>query len=359
MLNKEAILKKCIDFHCHGIGDFDFTDIKNIDLNEIQSILEQKNHNAILTLYLLSQHFSDFLKLMDIFAQDKQQQKFTHIMGFALEGPLLSSHGGTPKDGVWQPTKQQWQALAACGKKGLIYMVLSPDVVWNNTNNKDYPGDIAWVAQVLLEGGVLPAPGHFKKDNPIESAKLLQRVFDVVAAWGHGPTITDHLFNDMPLNFKHAWRSSKDKLHRRIEIADLKLNTWDLHSIEEKMGIVPATIIKNAHKGYAKICLNFDGEHVDLTLVKKAVELIGVQNMIMMTDSVESKRLAGQSLHTRHGSTLLYQHEGIVAAGSQSVEQQIQNMLSIGLDIAQIEQITYLVPSTVLKKRSEYLRYMQ
>jgi N-acetylglucosamine-6-phosphate deacetylase len=115
-------------------------------------------------------------------------------------------------------------------------------------------------------------------------------------------------------------------------------------------------MIRNARKGIVKICQNFDGEHVDLAVVKKSVELLGAENILMMTDSIESQKLAGRKLHLRQGSALLYQDDGIVAAGSQGVHRQIENMLSIGLSIDEIKQITYIVPSRIIEQHNEYIR---
>jgi N-acetylglucosamine-6-phosphate deacetylase len=352
--NINRLVKNSIDFHCHGIGQFDFTEINDIRLDEIQQLLGSREQKAILTLYLPELNFKDFLALMAAFSSLKNSGRLQNIAGFALEGPLLSSRGGTPQSGIWMPTKQHWREIAACGKDGLIYMVLSPDVVFSN-NDPEIPNNISWVAETLLKGGVLPAPGHFKKDNPTESARLLQEIFDVVARWGHGPTITDHLFNDMPLNFKHAWRTPEEKTRREQDIKALNLDAWNLSSLEETLGIVPATIIKNAKKGLVKICQNFDGEHVDLKIIKRAVELIGAENIVVMTDSIESKRLAGRTLHTQPDSTLLYQDNGIVAAGSQTMRKQIENMLFIGLSDEEIMSITNRVPSMVLAHRKKYI----
>lgn len=342
-----------IDCHCHGVGRFDFTEIENLDLNEIERILSHKKRQAILTLYLPKPNFDDFLKLMDSFHQSQANGLFTHIAGFALEGPLLASHGGTPEKGVWVPTADHWQKLASCGQQGLLYVILSPDAYLPGSNfsfNPEYP-TIPWIAKTLLKGGVLPAPGHFIKTDPLGSAQLLQEILDVVEAWGQGPTLTDHLFNDMPHNFKHAWRTRTERARRDEELLALDLESWTLDNLDEKLGPVPATLIRNAHKGLVKVCQNFDGEHVDLTIVKKVVGLLGSKNMLMMTDSIESRTLAGRDLHMLEDSTLLYQNNGIVIAGTQNVLQQINNMFSIELSYQQIQQITALVPAQVLNQR--------
>ena len=118
---------------------------------------------------------------------------------------------------------------------------------------------------------------------------------------------------------------------------------------------MPATILRHARKGLVKVCQNFDGEHVDLAIVKRTIELVGAENMLMMTDSIESKRLAGRDLRMHEGSTLLYQDEDIVAAGSQDVNKQVNNMIDVGLTLEQISLITRGSPEYLLKKREDYL----
>lgn len=333
------------------------TDISSLNLAEIEAILATRNQQTVLTLYLPKFNFDSFLLLMDTFHLGKQAGKYPHIAGLALEGPLLASHGGTPETGVWAPSKAHWRELARCGRQGLIYIVLSPDAYLPGSNfvaDSNMPS-LNWISETLLEGGVLPAPGHFIKLHPQGSASQLQSLFDVVEAWGQGATITDHLFNDMPRNFKHAWRTPEERLRRDKEIKEINIDSWILPLLDKQLGEVPATIIKNAHKGLVKVCQNFDGEHVDLAIVKKTVELLGAENMLMMTDSIESKRLAGRALHMQSDSTLLYQDQGIVAAGSQGVGKQIRNMVAMNLSEQEIDLITHGTPSNILEQHSRYI----
>lgn len=356
-LGLKRLAYNAIDVHCHGIGRFDFTEVMEIQLQEIEALLAKRHHQSILTLYLPKPNFDHFLELMDIFDAGKRGNQFKHISGIALEGPLLASHGGTPHKGVWVPSQRHWQLLSKCGRKGLVYVIFSPDADCNGcqNNNLDEPApSVRWIAETLLDGGVLPAAGHFTRDNPEASAKALQDIFDAVAIWGNGPTMTDHLYNDMPHNFKHAWRSEEEKQIRDEQLKVMCLKDWNLGNIREKLGPVPATMIENALKGCVKIAMNFDGEHVDLAIVKKTVELVGAENLMMMTDSIESKRLAGRDLYMKKDSTLLYQDEGIVAAGSQGVLRQINNMVDIGLSAREIALITRSVSDEVLAKRSRY-----
>lgn len=356
MLSNISIENQPLDVHCHGVGRFDFTQITDIKLQEIEEILSNRSHRSILTVYLPEPNFDDFLIFMKQFYHNKENGLFSHIIGISLEGPLLASHGGTPLQGVWQPSKLQWQQLAECGHFGLIYVIFSPDALVFDKAPSSAINDIIWLSETLLNKGVLPAAGHFTKEDPQYSAEALQAIYDVVAKWEHGPTITDHLYNDMPHNFKHAWRTSKEKKLRDSEIQALNLDSWNIDNLEEKLGIVPATMIRNAKKGHVKIAMNFDGEHVDLAIVKRTIEIVGAENFLMMTDSIESKRLAGRDLMQKKNCSLLYQQEDIVAAGSLDIKQQLKNMQKIGLTDKQIQQITVINPNFVLAQRLKYIR---
>ncbi len=85
------LVEQSIDFHCHRVGPFDFTKILKLNLDEIEAILAKRNQKSILTLYLPKPQFNDFVKLMETFHQGRKAGKFKHIVGFSLEGPLLTS----------------------------------------------------------------------------------------------------------------------------------------------------------------------------------------------------------------------------------------------------------------------------
>ena len=140
-----------------------------------------------------------------------------------------------------------------------------------------------------------------------------------------------HLYYEMPLNFTHTLRTNEEKLQRESQIKDLLDQDWSADNMKKLLGPVPAAIISLALDAKLKICSNFDGDHVDLDICKKTVELIGSQNIMLMTDRIQSKVLGGQELGQNSDNSLLYQSRGIVAGGSQSVVNQIGNMMEIGL----------------------------
>ena len=332
-----------IDFHCHGVGAFDFTQIDGIDLDDVEENLRCRGIRSVLTLYMPISQFDSLIRLVYTFHQGKLDGRYKYIVGIALEGPLLASFGGTPEQGVWIPEKYQWEKLASCGQKGLLYIVLSPDFPFEKSDV-----DIFWVVEKLLDGGVMPALGHFKKDDPVGCADKIKRILQLVELSGKGPLVTDHMFNDMPINFTHAWRTETKRAHRNAELSDLKIHEWSDDNLEERLGLVPAAIIRGAQQGLVNMCINFDGEHVDLAISKRIVELVGANKFLMMTDQIQSRRLAGFNLVKRHDSNLLYQQKGIVAGGSQSMEQQIQNMRIVGIPDADIRQIAQHNPAQLL-----------
>ncbi|MBD2535931.1 hypothetical protein H6G97_44020 [Nostoc flagelliforme FACHB-838] len=341
-----------IDFHCHGVGSFDFAEVANIVLDRVEKSLVADGVRAILTLYLPEHQFNNFLELIEAYNEGRKEGRYLYIVGIALEGPILASPGGTPKQGVWIPTRHHWQIFSACGEKGLKYVVLSPnaDLTKHSSKTDDtYPPNVQWIVETLMDGGVSPALGHFgKKSNAEVCVRAMEKILDIVANRSDKPIVTDHLFNDMPLNFKNAWRTLSAKALRESELEELDLENWNLKNLRERMGIVPATMIEAALAGLLKICINFDGEHVDLAISKKTVELVGSHNLMIMTDRIQSEILAGQRLYKCSGSSLLYQNEGIVAGGSQAIAQQIQNMRMVGIPETDIRNIVSITPAKVL-----------
>jgi hypothetical protein len=277
-------------------------------------------------------------------------------------GPLLSSFGGTPERGAWRPTDKEWGQLADCGQRGLVYVVLSPDA--------DLPGarlpppsagrpPVDWVVQRLLQGSVRPAFGHFSRSHPAGSADAIDRLL-AVAADEVGSTrdriLTDHLLNDMPLLFRHAWRGPRAQELRDSELTAIDLPSWSLSSLVEVAGPVPASLMRAAAAHQLTACLNFDGEHVDLAIARRVVDVVGPLALITMTDRTDRPSLGGQALTRRAGSTLWYQRDDVVAAGSTPLERQRANMRKTGLDDDTIRLMTVTVPHRVLARGSEVER---
>ncbi|MBP2053026.1 N-acetylglucosamine-6-phosphate deacetylase [Streptomyces griseochromogenes] len=328
-----------VEVHCHGLGDVDFSDFSRMDLKQLNEAARGEGIVCIPTLYLRQERLDDFVVFMREFSQMRDDGTLPYVGAMALEGPLVASFGGTPASSVWAPSREEWAKLASCGPLGLVYLMLSPDALTPGSYvapslPAGYP-DLEWIVTTLVEAGVRPALGHFTREDPQLGADCVETAIGAAEAAdfpGDGVrVITDHLFNEMPLLIKHAFRTSRAKAERDRVIASYDLPSWNLADLHEQIGPVPATIIRAAHAGRITACLNFDGEHVDFAIARRAVELAGPSNMMLMTDRSDTANLGGQHLHREAENSLWYQHEGVVAAGTQPIDKQIANVRSLGV----------------------------
>lgn len=328
-----------IDFHSHGSGSFDWAESHEAQLGDIEKRLAKEKVFAVLTFFVPRGKLTAFEELCRAYGRMRKRGELARMVGMAAEGPLLASAGGTPGSGSWLPTKAEWQRLAALGEHGFCYVVLSPDFDLSSSTGSQYPKDMSWIVDALLTQGVRPALGHFLKSDPERSAACTRRVFERVEQLGLGVALTDHLYNDMPLNFKHAWRTRKERERRPRDLAAAALERWRPENLENALGVVPATIIRAAWNGLAKICLNFDGAHVDSSICKRTVELVGSRNLLLMTDRIQDGTLAGEQLTPSRENSLLYQKDGIVAGGTCSAWRQVENMRAMNLGADEILHI--------------------
>jgi N-acetylglucosamine-6-phosphate deacetylase len=328
-----------VEIHCHSMGGVDFSDFRDLDLAALNTVAAAEGVACVPTMYLAHEKLAEFVAFMRRFHELRRRGALPFVPAVALEGPLLASHGGTPATTVWPPTKAEWEQLAACGPLGLVYVVISPDGLTPDSGlygelGRQHP-DLRWIVRTLVESGVRPALGHYTKLEPQRATELTYEIVDV--AWqGESPitgarVITDHLFNDMPLKIRHAFRTRKARAERDALIASYDLPSWNLADLPEQVGEVPAAIMRLCHEGKVASCINFDAEHVDLAIAARAVEVIGEGRVMLMTDRCDVARLGGQALHHEAENTLWYQNGGVVAAGSQPLDRQLQNARRAGV----------------------------
>lgn len=344
-----------VEFHCHGIGPYDFSELEHLDFENINYHAHNEGIYCVPSIFLPHSQLDSFVAVMQSFSEAKKKGLYSNILGISLEGPLLASFAGTPEKGNWAPTKEEWEKIARCGEWGLIYTVLSPDAMTeksylNSSITPNHPS-LEWIISTLVEAGIKPALGHFQKGNAEESADLITRVLTTAQKVSNyaGPNavITDHLFNDMPNNFRHTWRTPEQKARRSRELKQARLDEWNLDTLQSLVGQVPGTLMRAAAEGQLTICLNFDGEHVDLEIARKVVELVGSKSIIAMTDRIDVPYMGGQSLQKLDGNNLWYQEKGVVAAGSYTIDRLIHNLRTIGCDEAAIWDLISFVPLRV------------
>jgi N-acetylglucosamine-6-phosphate deacetylase len=335
---------KVIDIHHHGIGRIDAQACPTDMLQLIDRFLSKEQVRAVITFFIMPEQLSCFEDVCKHYNHLRRSGELRYILGLALEGPLLASVGGAPRRAVWSPTKSEWSRIADLSSLGLMYCVLSPDAPLEPSQSTTYPHDMSWIVNALLDGGVKPALGHFLKDNPQRSVECIRTVLKVVDRRNKGIILTDHLYNDMPLHFKHTWRTSADKMLRERQLSEIELPSWSLSNLEARLGPIPAELIRGALAGLLKLSLNCDGAHVDIAVCKRTIEIVGSSNIMIMSDRVYGRNLAHQRLTRPRGSSLLYQEDGVVAAGTVSIKTQMANLrLSMVLE-EDIRNVSFTVP---------------
>jgi phosphoheptose isomerase/N-acetylglucosamine-6-phosphate deacetylase len=338
-------------FHTHGIGSVDFSSMAPRDLEEVERLARARGVRILPTVFLRRSHLAGLRDVMQEHCDGRARGRYEHVLGFGMEGPLLGLLGGVPPAGCWTPTPDEWAQLAEFGELGLRYVVMAPDGA--RLEDEIEPGtSFRDVVDAFYTHGVKLALGHFRHDDPAESARRTERLIDYVQQrYGPSPEllITDHLFNDMPRAFTHAWRTPEQRRNRRRELDAFLAHAWTEESLERLLGPVPAVLLKAAAADRLRPTLNFDGDHVDLAICQRTVEFLGPERLIAITDDTERLEMAGESLHRREWSSLLFRDDGKVAAGSSGIAVQLRNIRSLGLTAEDAVNLVARVPQAVLE----------
>lgn len=338
-------------FHGHGIGGYDFSALAPEQLPDVNEQAARRGIDIVPTIFLRRDWLGQLLRLLA--AHAAAPEACPHVLGFAIEGPLLGPEGGTPRNASWMPTASEWRRIAGLGARGLRYLVLAPDAM----ELEDRVGGgmrLADLVESLYEHDVKIALGHFRHDQPQRSAERAERLIDFVhalAGEAQSNVLTDHLFNDMPRAFRHVWRG-EPATTRDAEAARFLARSWEPGELAELLGPVPATLLNAARRGRLLPCLNFDGAHVDLGICRRTVSYVGADGIIAITDHVEAAQMAGELLHRMAESSLWLRDDDVVAAGSCELDAHIANMRSIGMDEDEIRRVTCENPRRALAPRS-------
>ncbi|GAA2802815.1 hypothetical protein GCM10010441_29420 [Kitasatospora paracochleata] len=337
-------------FHTHGIGRFDYSSLQPDDLEAVDALAREHDLTVLPTVYLRRDHLASFTEVMKAFDALKRDGRLPAIAGFAMEGPLLGPEGGIPRAGSWTPTGAEWRAIASLGTLGLRYVVMAPDALALDEKIST-ACTFAGLLTELYDQGTRIALGHFTRENPKRSAERTKDVLNQLhESYKSSPylVLTDHLFNDMPRAFTHAWRTPHQCDRRQHELAKFMDEAWAPDTLADTLGPVPAALLEATRANLLTPALNFDGHHVDLAICRRTVDYLTPQRLIAMTDDTELDAMAGEILHQLPNSPLRYRDDGAVASGSSGYPVQAANMASVGLTDADIETMFSTVPSQAL-----------
>lgn len=344
---------KAFLYHFHGIDGFDFSDLSPGDLPAVQEAAAGRGYGILPTVYLRRENLPRLVGVMKEYDRLIQDDAVPNIAGFAIEGPLLGPQGGIPRTGRWYPTAREWADIAALGPLGLRYIVMAPDAMALDERIDGGP-TFAELLVSFYSQGLRIAVGHYHRDAPERSARRLREVLDFLhSRYESSPylVLTDHLYNDTPRNFVHAWRTPQDRARRDEELRRALEPDWNETDLRQLLGPVPAQMLSAARQSLLFPCLNFDGYHVDLEICRRTVDYLGVERLVALTDHTEVATMAQEPLTRNDDNTLWLRDDGAVAAGSSGYEQQRRNMLSIGLDEAAVQRLFMTNPVAALGYR--------
>jgi len=326
------VVVKAFLYHVHGLGPFDFSSLRPDDLLPVQAIAAERDMEVLPTIFLGRNALSTLTEVHKAYDELREAGEVPNIAGFAVEGPLLGPLGGIPREGKWIPTVQEWESLVDLGRLGLRYIVMAPDAMALDEEIRDgfTFGDLL---TRFYDNGVKVALGHFHHGDPERSARLTREVIKFLhERYESSPylVLTDHLFNDMPRNFTHTWRTDEELVHRQTQLDAFLAHDWETSDLGELLGPVPAELLAATREGLLTPCLNFDGKHVDLEVCRLAVGYLGSDRLIALTDHIEVDQMANEKL-TKAPNGLWMRNDGVVAAGSTGYERQLENMATIGI----------------------------
>lgn len=310
-----VIVPGLVDLHCHGGGGASFPDAPDA---ETARVAAQEHLRAGTTSLVASLVTADPDTLRARTRTLTQLARAGELAGIHLEGPFLSAD----RCGAQDPTRMQRpdpalvRELAALAEGFLVTMTIAPEL----------PGNIGpgGVSEALVAGGALPSFGHTDAADG-EMRTGLDEAYELLAspqARSRRPTVT-HLFNGMrPLR------------HR-------------------ENGPIP-DCLSAARRGRAVVELVADGTHVHPALVCDVFELVGADNVALVTDAMAAAgmpdgayRLGSLDVTVREGVARLADG-GAIAGGTAHLLDVVRTTVEAGVPLGDAVRAASLTPATVL-----------
>lgn len=307
------ILPGLVDLHCHGALGSDFSEGSAEGARTAAQYLHSRGTTTLLASLVTgsAEHLVRNLKALKTLADDGL------IAGSHLEGPFLASGqcGAHDPTLLLEPDAGLVSDLFEAAGSSLVSMTLAAEL----------PGATALV-DMLTARGVIPSLGHTAADHGT-AASLLEQAAGGLAGPGNStgrirPTVT-HLFNAMP------------SLHHRAP------------------GPVAASL-SAAHAGNAVVELIADGVHLAPETVKMVFELVGAENIALVTDSMAATGL--QDGQYRLGTLAVTVDQGVarvdstgaIAGGTATLLDVVRSAVAAGVPLQGAVHSATAVPASVL-----------
>lgn len=311
------ILPGLVDLHCHGAAGGDFP---SGNLAAARTAIDFIHRSGTTTLLasLVTASREDLLQGMMALRLLSDEGL---IAGIHAEGPFLSDArcGAQDPRFLLDPDLDLLDELLDAAGGHLRTMTYAPELA----------GAEALVRK-LAEHGVVPSLGHTDSDARTAAASLTEAA-ELLAASGREPisrpTVT-HLFNGMP------------PLHHRSP------------------GPV-AACLRLAGAGRVAVELIADGAHLDPDTVQMVFELVGADNIALVTDSMAATglpdgdyRLGPASVSVRNSEARLTGN-GSLAGGTATLLDVVRRTIEAGVDPAASVKSATAVPAAIIGRAGD------
>ena len=311
------ILPGLVDLHCHGAAGGDFPSGNRAAARTAIDFIHCSGTTTLLAS-LVTASREDLLKgtmALRLLADEGL------IAGIHAEGPFLSHARCGAQDPRFRldPQLSQVDELLEAAGGHLRTMTYAPELAGADA-----------LVRKLAEHGVVPSLGHTDADARTTAASLTEAA-ELLAAKSTGrasrPTVT-HLFNGMP------------PLHHRSP------------------GPV-AACLRLAGAGKVAVELIADGAHLDPDTVRMVFELVGADNVALVTDSMAATGLPDGDYHLGPASVSVRNSEarltgnGSLAGGTATLLDVVRRTIEAGVDPAASVKSATAVPAAIIGRAEE------
>lgn len=309
------VLPGLVDLHCHGGGGASFPDATDAATARAAAA-EHLRHGTTSLVASLVTAAPEVLR--ERTAMLVELARSGEIAAIHFEGPFLAADrcGAQNPAAIQQPDAALTAELLELGEGHVATMTLAPEA----------PGAVGagGVSQTLVAGGALPSFGHTVATASQVRAAVAE-AYQLLGADGvrsRKPTAT-HLFNGM------------NPMHHR-----------DPGSIPE--------LLAAARQGHVVLEVIADGTHVATSLARNVLEIVGRQNMVLITDAMAAAGMAdgdyqlGSLAVTVADGVARLTHGGAIAGGTAHLLDVVRTCVEGGIDLVDAVYLAATGPAEVL-----------
>ncbi|UFU07661.1 N-acetylglucosamine-6-phosphate deacetylase [Ruania halotolerans] len=306
------VLPGLVDIHNHGGGGASIPAVQDI-AEGLRAVNEHRRYGTTRMLASLVTAAPEVLLARVAVLADLADAG--EIEGIHSEGPFLASARCGAQDPAFliDGDPALVAAMAEAARGHLATMTVAPEV----------PG-AGQVLDALCDVGALPSIGHTDASAP-DTRAAVERLVARFGTDGRRPTVT-HLFNGMR------------PLHHR------------------EPGPIPV-VLAAARRGEVVLELIGDGVHLDPELVRDVVEIVGPQNVALVTDAMAAAgmadgdyRLGSLDVQVADGVARLVEG-GSIAGGTAHLIDVVRISVAGGVPLADAVRSASLTPAEVLRSR--------